>query len=251
MVKKRALGKDICTVKQHAKLEKLNKELTRVDQLKSDIIMNVSHELRTPLTVASSSIMLASKNCSKEQRQLMNRALQALKRQDRTIENLVEASLTAKEKFRMMKKRTDLAPIIMAAMDDLLPVAQYKEAQVIAKIPKLKVNADKKELRHVMRNLIDNAIKFSKPGSKVLVTAKKMKDSIKIMVKDDGVGVSKRYHKKIFDKLYQIDSSATRKYGGTGMGLARAKRIILAHDGKIWVISTKGKGATFCVNLPK
>jgi signal transduction histidine kinase len=112
-----------------------------------------------------------------------------------------------------------------------------------------RVKADFKRLGHVLRNLISNAIKFTEEGS-VTVEIKRRKDAVEVCVTDTGIGIPKKYQKRIFERLYQVDSSGTRRYGGTGMGLAIVKEIVEAHGGEITVSSEEGRGSRFCFTLP-
>ncbi|MFQ5975456.1 MAG: sensor histidine kinase, partial [Candidatus Hydrothermarchaeales archaeon] len=111
------------------------------------------------------------------------------------------------------------------------------------------VRANYNQLLHVLRNLIGNAIKFTEKGE-ITIKATKEDGMVKVCVSDTGIGIAKDKILKIFDRLYQVDSSTGRAYGGTGMGLAIAKEIIEAHGGEITVESELGKGSRFCFTLP-
>ncbi|MFQ6136242.1 MAG: sensor histidine kinase, partial [Candidatus Hydrothermarchaeales archaeon] len=113
-----------------------------------------------------------------------------------------------------------------------------------------KVRADFDELKHVLLNLLDNAIKFNRKGGEVLIEAGQKGDVVEVSVSDTGIGIAEEHLEKVFDRLYQIDVSTTRKHGGIGMGLAVAKEIVEAHGGRIWVESEIGKGSHFCFTVP-
>ncbi|MFQ6137425.1 MAG: sensor histidine kinase, partial [Candidatus Hydrothermarchaeales archaeon] len=113
-----------------------------------------------------------------------------------------------------------------------------------------KVRADFDELKHVIINLLDNAIKFNRRGGKVLIEAGPQGNVVEVSVSDTGIGIAEEHLEKIFDRLYQVDISTTRKHGGIGMGLAVAKEIVEAHGGEITVKSELGKGSRFRFTLP-
>ncbi len=122
----------------------------------------------------------------------------------------------------------------MASMPDELP----------------RVKGDFKALKHVFHNLIDNAIKFNKDGGEVLIEAREKQGMIEVCVSDTGIGIPRELQKKVFERFYQVDSSLTRRYGGTGMGLEIAREIMEAHGGEIKVESRPGGGSRFCFTLP-
>jgi len=112
------------------------------------------------------------------------------------------------------------------------------------------LTADRRWLEHVMTNLVGNAIKFTPEGGHVWVLIKRRPADVIVQVIDSGVGIPKEAQKNLFSKFYQVDGSATRKVGGTGLGLYIARQIVEAHGGKIWVESEVGKGSVFSFSLP-
>jgi two-component system sensor histidine kinase VicK len=110
---------------------------------------------------------------------------------------------------------------------------------------------DKNRISQVVDNLIGNAMKFSPNGGTISVTIHEQTDDILVTIKDEGIGVPKEKQEKIFERFYQVDGSARRRFGGTGIGLAIVKRIVDAHKGQIWVESEVGQGSIFSFTLPK
>jgi signal transduction histidine kinase len=110
--------------------------------------------------------------------------------------------------------------------------------------------ADAERIKQVMKNLIENAIKFSPDGSVINVKARKEKEDILFEVQDFGIGIPKDKQEEIFEIFHQVDSGDDRKLGGTGLGLALSKGIVVLHGGKMWVESTEDKGSTFRFTLP-
>jgi signal transduction histidine kinase len=114
----------------------------------------------------------------------------------------------------------------------------------------LRVQADSKRLTQVMRALVDNAIKFSPEKSTVEVLGSRKNGRVTLQVVDNGIGIDRQDHKRIFERFFQVDNTATRRYGGTGMGLALVDRLVSLQKGRVEVKSAPGKGSTFTISLP-
>jgi PAS domain S-box-containing protein len=228
-------------------------ELKAVDELKSNIIANVSHELRTPITIAKGAIELAMMEDDRERRdQLLRMALDALVRQNFMVGNLIEAARIEKSSRRPKRRPLDLIPVIMDVVRELRPMARKKKVKMTLQLDKDLpiVMADAEQLKHIIRNLLHNAVKFNKEGGRVTVDARPINGSVEVCVEDTGIGISRENLDRIFERFYQVDPGLTRHYGGTGMGLAIVKEIVEAHGGKVTVESEVGKGSRFCFTLP-
>jgi signal transduction histidine kinase len=101
-----------------------------------------------------------------------------------------------------------------------------------------------------MKALIDNAVKFSPEKARIQVRAEQQNGRVTLQVIDQGIGIAPEHQKQIFDRFYQVDNTATRRYGGTGMGLALVKQLVEMHSGKVAVESVPGRGSTFTITLP-
>jgi two-component system, OmpR family, phosphate regulon sensor histidine kinase PhoR len=99
-------------------------------------------------------------------------------------------------------------------------------------------------------NLIDNAIKYSSEGNLVSISANQSNDNMVISITDQGIGIPKEHHDRIFERFYRVDKARSRKLGGTGLGLSIVKNIVAAHNGQVMVESVPGKGSTFKIILP-
>ncbi|MBU2560234.1 PAS domain-containing sensor histidine kinase [archaeon] len=236
-------------------LKRAHDELRTLDELKTNIISNVSHELRTPITIAKGALELVSEiEDSKTRETLIKKALDAVTRQNMIVEDLVSASRLSDVMVTgdLVMEDVSIKGLMQLAVSELEGAASAKGIKLSLdleeNLPHIK--ADYKKLKHGMKNLLNNAVKFTDKGS-VNVNVADKGDSIEICVKDTGIGMAKEHYDAIFKNLYQIDASSTRRYGGTGMGLAIAKNIVEAHGGKIWVESEIGKGSSFFVSLPK
>jgi PAS domain S-box-containing protein len=247
-------GRDITERKRAAvKLQKAYDELKSLDELKSNVIANVSHELRTPITIAKGALeMVMGENDPDSRGRLIAMARDALIRQNMIVGDLIDAASMEKRKFRLKPEALDLGQVIPLVVNEFKSVVIKKNIALESKIGKglPRVRADYKELEHVLRNLLSNALKFTEEGGSVAIEARKKKGMVMVCVSDAGIGIPKKLHEKIFDRLYQIDSGGTRRYGGTGMGLAIVKEIVEVQGGRIWVESEPGKGSRFCFTLP-
>jgi signal transduction histidine kinase len=114
------------------------------------------------------------------------------------------------------------------------------------------VRGDAQRLEQVLHHLLDNAIKFSPDGGTVRLSLDREEDQVCVRVEDEGIGLPGDQWERIFDRFYQVDGSLTRRYGGTGVGLALVREVVEAHGGGVWVESEgiPGRGSTFTVFLP-
>ncbi|MEE9474056.1 MAG: ATP-binding protein [Candidatus Hydrothermarchaeaceae archaeon] len=232
------------------KLQKAYEELKTLDELKTNILSNVSHELRTPITIVKGALEIAvDEENTEERNRVLVTARSALVRQDSIIEDLVEATKIKKKKLKL--EPVDVAGAITIVGGEVKPTLAKHKLKMKVNLDKElpKVRADFEALIHMLRNLIDNAIKFNKEGGEVIVETGEKEGMVEVCVKDTGIGIPEDRFDKIFEHLYQVDSSSTRRYGGTGMGLAIVKKIVEAHGGEIAVESELGKGSTFCFTL--
>jgi signal transduction histidine kinase len=113
------------------------------------------------------------------------------------------------------------------------------------------VTGDEDRLLQVFDNLLGNAIKFSPDGGNIVVGVQDGGDRLQVSVSDQGIGIPRDQHERIFERFYQVDGSAQRRYGGAGLGLAIVKRIVEDHGGQVWVESEPGRGSTFYFTVPK
>ena len=248
-----SVAKDITMeVKAERALRKAYDNLRRLEQLKSDIIANVSHELRTPITIAKGYIELAREEEDKEaRRELLNTAVKALVRLNDIVDDLISVADIARGKFRLNPRKVRIGELVRRAVDEKQESAKARDVKLELQLEcDVSMFADPGKLQRVLLNLIDNAIKFNRPGGRVTVRVECRDREVLFSVSDTGIGIPKERLKDIFKPLTQLDSSTTRHYGGTGTGLAVAKKVVEMHGGRIWVESTPGRGSTFYFTLP-
>jgi PAS domain S-box-containing protein len=234
-------------------LKKAYDDLKSLDELKGNLIANVTHELRTPITIAESALGLAmdEKN-AKRKNKLLNMAIDALIRQNTIVGDLIVASQMSGGILELKVEEVNLAHTIDRIVPEFSPVFIKRRMKTDVRVQKNlpPVKANQKQLDHILRNLINNAIKFNKEGGKISLKAAKKGKFVEVVISDTGIGIPKDKLPKVFDRFYQVDSSTIRVYGGTGLGLSVVKEIIEAHGGEINVESKSGKGSKFYFTLP-
>ncbi|MCB8985981.1 MAG: GAF domain-containing protein [Ardenticatenaceae bacterium] len=238
-----------------AELAEAYEELKESDRLKDELVQNVSHELRTPLTFVKGYVDLLMDGemglVTPEQQD----ALQIVATKTDEITRLIDDIITLQ---RIDAGNLQIAPhslndLIRTALAGHRMVAEKKGLMVEARLPAspVIVPVDKGRINQVLDNLIANAMKFSPNGGTILVTLEESEKEVRVTVSDQGIGMPKEKQSRIFDRFYQIDGSSRRRFGGTGIGLAIVKRIVDAHQGKIWVVSEPSAGSSFFFTLPK
>jgi PAS domain S-box-containing protein len=235
------------------KLQKAYEELKTLDEMKSNLIARVSHELKTPITIGKSAVEMAMREEDPDKRrEMLVMALDAWNRENRIATDLIDAARLEKGELRLSPEGLDIRDVITLCAGDMRRMARKKKVSIRTSVPgELPwVTGDFRALKHVLYNLIDNAIKFNMDGGEVLIEAREKKGMVEVCVSDAGLGIPGDKIGKVFDRFYQVDGSLTRSYGGMGMGLAIVKEIVEAHGGRIWVESESGKGSRFCFTLP-
>ena len=236
-------------------LTEVVKQLETVGKRKSDFVSAVSHELRTPLTsIKGYAAILLSKSLG----EIPDAVKQRLEKINRHSDELVHMindllDITRLESGRIvMKKQPYILKNIIDSVMELLSV-QMKEKDISfsVKAPAdLEVIVDKSQVERVFMNLIGNATKFTPKKGKITITTEPADDFIQVNISDTGIGIPKEAQDSIFQEFYRVDNPINEKVKGTGLGLSLVRTIIEAHQGKIWVNSTPGKGTTFSFLLP-
>lgn len=239
-----------------SELQAALEKLTELNQLKSNFISSISHELRTPLTHIRGYLEVLADGSlgelSGSQVESIAAIIKAEERLEALIENLIQFSLAARGELTLRWDKVDLAKIATDAVQQSLHKARNKDIDLTAHITSglPAVNGDRDKLLWVVYQLIDNGIKFTPNGGCVEVDVANTNKTITVSVRDTGIGIPADRLEEIFEPFHQLDGSSTRKYGGTGIGLALMNRIIDAHMSKIGVSSQDGQGSKFSFSLP-
>lgn len=229
-------------------------ELLRTSRVKDEFLATLSHELRTPMTAILGWARLLRDPSSRAKN--LDRAIESIETnaaaQARLIDDLLDMSRIISGKMTLKLESLDLAVVIRAAVEGLLPAAANKRINLSAKIAEsAHIQGDAARLQQVFWNLLSNAVKFTPAGGRVTVELIKGDVSAMIIVSDTGPGIEAAFLPYVFDRFRQADATLTRRYGGLGLGLAITRNLVELHGGSVGVASDgKDKGATFTVELP-
>ncbi|HEV3005589.1 MAG TPA: ATP-binding protein, partial [Pirellulales bacterium] len=242
--------------KKKRQLEASLKQLQEHDRLKTEFFSNVSHELRTPLTMILAPIEeIVDKRrgeLSGGMSFMLDAALVNGRRLLDLINRLLEFSKLEAGQARLDQSAVDLGRMIGELVSVALPLARQRQIELTfdgaADVPVIGADADK--LDSVITNLLSNALKFTPPGGSVTVTTALHEDHVRVYVRDSGIGIAPADHARVFERFVQLDGSTSRRYSGTGLGLALAKELVELHGGQVHLESEVGKGTTFWFELP-
>ena len=260
-------------------LRRAYRELQELDRLKTDFLANISHELRTPLApiIGYIEMLLAeyAGPLTAKQRSGLDVISQSVQRLRDLIEQLLAFVQMDRGELQLSRRRIPIGPLLEGQVETFRAKAEAKGIALTLDAPASlpEVLADPQEAGRAVALLLDNAIKFTPDGCRVTLKAEVRSEKleaggdfhssfltphsslftshfVEISMTDTGIGIPEDQLQRIFDRFYQVDSSATRRYGGTGLGLALAKQIVEAHGSRIEVESRVGQGSTFRFRLP-
>jgi two-component system sensor histidine kinase SenX3 len=227
-------------------------ERRRVDAVRRDFVANISHELKTPVGGLG---VLAEAIVDEEDLVVIRRLAQRMNheamRASRTIDDLLELSrIEAGE--AAVQEPVAVHLVLAEAVERAAGAAEHRGINLDLQEPshRLQVRGDRRQLASAIFNLLDNAIKYSEPGSTVQVRAAARDDVAHLVVADEGIGIPRRDLERIFERFYRVDRARSRDTGGTGLGLAIVRHVASNHGGEISVESREGGGSTFTLALP-
>ncbi|UGV41403.1 PAS domain S-box protein [Methanococcoides orientis] len=223
---------------------------------KTEFISNMSHELRTPLTmIIGFSDLLCSEDygsLNEEQKKYISKVLRNGNHLLELINDLLDFSNIETGEMELRVNEFTVSDAIDEVGALMIPLSKKKGIDLTFNIdiemPTIK--ADMIKFKQVLYNLVNNSIKFTDQGGAVTIGGKISDSSVNIFVKDIGIGISPEDQEKLFKPFFQVDSSNSREYGGTGLGLALVKKFVEMHGGEVWVESELGKGSTFGFSIP-
>ncbi|MBD2036438.1 response regulator [Leptolyngbya sp. FACHB-321] len=228
-------------------------ERKEVERLKNDFISTVNHELRTPLTSLRgfTELLLHKQSSPEKQRQYLTIISNETIRLTNLITNFLDIQRIESGQQTYYFEPVDLASLLHESISLFAPNHHEHAFNVVVPDLLSPVKADADCIRQVLANLMSNAIKYSPAGGTITISAHEEETAIRVCVADQGLGMTPEARAKLFTKFYRVDSTATRKIGGTGLGLTLVKSIVEAHNGNITVESEPEKGSTFSFTLPK
>lgn len=231
-------------------------QIKKLEQINQDFVGNVSHELKTPITTVKGFVetLLDIKIKDKKTIRKYLRVIgQHTDRMNAIISDLLELSRIERggKSLRKTLRKEKLLPVLEAAIQECEYQTKKKSIKIVLDCSDvIEVNHEMGLLSYAVKNLIDNAIQYSENNSTVNVSVEEKESSVKIHIKDRGVGIDPIHFGRLFERFYRVDKDRSRKYGGTGLGLALVKHIIKIHDGNVTVDSHLGQGSMFTISLP-
>jgi signal transduction histidine kinase len=237
-----------------ARLEESLAHLTEMNRLKDDFVASVSHELRTPLTSIQGYVKTLLRPdvtfSSEEQRSF----LETIERQGSRLHRLIEDLLVvARIEEQQVAPDLDLVAIPDLAarvVEELRARASSWNIELHLDPSLPTVKTDEGKVHQILSNLVDNALKYSQPGSTVRISGALDGEGVGILVHDEGSGVPIELQDRVFDRFYQVDQSSTRRVGGAGLGLYICRRLAEAVGGRVWLERSSGEGSVFGLWIP-
>ncbi|MCC9603458.1 PAS domain-containing protein [Stieleria sp. JC731] len=229
-------------------------EAQRVEAIRREFIANVSHELKTPLAAIkgyAETVELAIQDDPESAAHFIAQIGNQCDRLEYLIADMMKLARAQSGKGTLLIQSLDLEKVINHAMTSFMPVAGAKqiELKVESSDSPVHVLADEEAALTITQNLISNAIRHTNAGGHVTVSCRREEAGWVMAVKDDGVGIAEEFQERIFERFYRVDRTRKTHDGGTGIGLAIVKNLTRALGGRVGVISSPGKGATFEVWL--
>ncbi len=230
-------------------------DIRRLEGVRREFVANVSHELKTPLTSIRGlveTLLNGALEDSANNRRFVTMIDEDATRLTRLIDDLLELSQIESKAAPLSLQPVDVRQLIQDVGARLQRQVQERQVALDVSLPEglPPITGDPDRVRQIFLNLLDNAVKFNKPGGRVTVTAGRRDASVSISVEDTGSGIPPQGLQRIFERFYRVDKARSRELGGTGLGLAIVKHLVDLHHGTIDVRSQPGRGSTFTVTLP-
>lgn len=239
------------------KVEEAKKIAEQASLAKDEFLANMSHEIRTPLNaIVGFSEMLENTPLTENQKKHIDVISVASKNLMNVLNDVLDTSKLEAGVIQLEKRKTNIKEVVENVVSLYASIAHAKKVKtsisIDSDVPKL-VFADQTRLSQILSNLVNNAIKFTEKGKVALhvevLSRQKDRKTLRFIVKDTGIGIPKNKQIEIFDRFIQAESSTTRKYGGTGLGMSIVKSLVALHNGEINLTSEEGKGTTITVDI--
>jgi two-component system, OmpR family, phosphate regulon sensor histidine kinase PhoR len=230
-------------------------ELRKLERIRRDFVANVSHEFRTPLTAIqgfAETLIGGAMDDPQNRGRFLGIILEHSRRLARLTEDLLKLSQMDAERLEMEIRPVSVAQLIESCYETSQRRAVEKELSLSLNVPSQlpDVAADYRRVQEVLQNLLDNAIQYTLPGGKIVMSAELRNDEVLFTVADTGIGIPQADQPRIFERFYRVDVARSREAGGTGLGLSIAKHLVEAQGGRLWVISEVGVGSKFYFSIP-
>jgi two-component system OmpR family sensor kinase len=228
--------------------------LQNIDEQRSQFVSDASHELKTPL--ASMKILVESLLYQDEVKPEVYKEFLAdingeIDRMNGLVTDLLLLSKMDNDMQGINIEKLNLSALVKKCKEALLPIAEKRNISIKLTVPdEAQLEGDALKLRQAIDNLMENAVKYTPDGGHVEVTVRKQGTEVFVIIKDNGIGMSKEHLSHIFERFYRVDKARARDTGGTGLGLHIVRRVALMHGGRVEVMSEEGKGSVFTLVLP-
>ncbi|MDD5667425.1 MAG: ATP-binding protein, partial [Actinomycetota bacterium] len=233
-------------------LEEANRRLRELDTLKTELVGVVGHELRSPLTVIYSYAAALKDHWNKmeEERKLecIEHVLRECNRLNRMVENVLDLSRIESERLFLHRQRGDLVALLSDVTREMAMAPGARLIRLVTSVRHMEMEVDWDKIKQVVINLLDNAFRFSPPGSQVILTGDIMDGKAVVRVKDMGPGVPPEKRDRLFEKFTQSKAEGMER--GLGLGLYIVRTFVEAHEGEVWLEDEQGLGTVIAFSLP-
>ncbi|HYN33572.1 MAG TPA: ATP-binding protein [Ilumatobacteraceae bacterium] len=226
-------------------------ERVRIDAMRTDFVTNISHELKTPVgAVAVLAEALIDEPDPEVVHRLADHIVEEAHRAVRTIDDLLKLSQI--ESTRPGDTVVNLTAVVQTAIARGRAVDGGRGVELMAleSTDEVLIRGDERQLVSAIGNLVENAVKYSRPGDVVQVRTRVDDNAVEVMVADQGIGIPSRDIDRVFERFYRVDKARSRETGGTGLGLSIVRHVATNHGGEVLVSSQEGEGSTFVLRLP-
>ena len=236
-------------------IKEQNEKILESEKVKMEFLANVSHELRTPLNaILGFSEILSTETCGElndKQKEFVSDIRVSGLHLLGMVNEILDMSKIESNAIKLVCTKFYITKALSEVVNILKPIANQKNVKLIVDYSEdFEVFADYQKIQQILYNLVSNAIKFSPKDDEVIISAFIEDKEFILQVHDNGIGIDKKYHGKIFAKFVQLDSAYTKKESSTGLGLTITKELTELHGGNVSVISEVNNGSTFIVRIP-
>jgi len=235
-------------------LERANRELRGLDEMKSNFISAVTHELKQPLSLigghAQTIYDYYDSLTPEEEMHSLRVIMERTRFLSSLVDDLLDLSLLEMGRIQLQKETLDLPAIANKVAEEY--AGKDTGQPLVVDFPEdfPTMVADARRLEQVLSNLLSNAVKFSRGKGEIRIQGLVRRDRVQVRVMDEGIGIDPAQLHRIFDRFYQADASPRRPYTGVGLGLFICRQLVEAHGGKIWAENREGGGAVFTFEIP-
>ena len=228
-------------------------DLQRSETLRSEMLADTAHELRTPLSVLTGNLRAMLDDVYPMDKAEIARLYEQVRLLSRLVNDLRELAQAEARQLHLDVFDIDVCELVEDLMQVYEPIAEAEEIKLTSSVPRdlSPIKADPSRMAQVLHNLIGNALRHTPAGGTISLSVTQTHANTRIIVRDNGEGISPEHLPHIFDRFYRVDRTRARTTGGSGLGLAIAKAIVESHNGTIGVSSTPDQGSTFTITLPQ